>query len=57
MEVKQADRLALLTKLEDVTSRQRQLSAELEKYKNCDPERLKEIRELIMCCQLDHLIL
>ncbi|XP_065893401.1 meiotic nuclear division protein 1 homolog [Dysidea avara] len=40
-----ADRLALLTKLEDVTSRRQQLSTELEKYKNCDPERLKEIRK------------
>ncbi|XP_065893128.1 meiotic nuclear division protein 1 homolog [Dysidea avara] len=39
------DRLAMLTKLEDVTSRRQQLSTELEKYKNCDPERLKEIRK------------
>ena len=44
----QADRLATLTKLEDVTSRRQQLSAELEKYKNCGPERLKEIRKWIM---------
>ena len=37
------DWLVTLIKPEDVMSRGQQLSAELEKHKNCDPKRLKEI--------------
>lgn len=41
----QAERLTVLTRLEEMTSRHKQLSTELDKYKDCDPERLKEVRE------------
>jgi len=37
------DWLVTLIKPEDVMSRGQQLSGELEKHKNCDPKRLKEI--------------
>ena len=43
----QAERLTLLTRLEEMTSRRKQLSTELDKYKDCDPERVNEVREYI----------
>ena len=43
----QAERLTLLTRLEEMTSRHKQLSTELDKYKDCDPERVNEVREYI----------
>ena len=41
----QAERLTLLTRLEEMTSHHKQLSSELDRYKDCDPERLNEVRE------------
>ena len=41
----QAERLTLLTRLEEMTLHHKQLSNELDKYKDCDPERLSEVRE------------
>ena len=41
----QAERITLMTRLEEMTSRHKQLSSELDKYKDCDPERLKEVRK------------
>ena len=41
----QAERLTLMTRLEEITTRHKQLSSELDKYKDSDPERLKEVRE------------
>ena len=34
-----------MTRLEEITTRHKQLSSELDKYKDSDPERLKEVRE------------
>ena len=37
--------MTVMTRLEEMTSRHKQLSSELDKYKDCDPERLKEVRK------------
>ena len=39
----QAERLTLLTRLEEKASHHKKLSIELDKYKDCDPERLNEV--------------
>ena len=41
----QTERLTLLTRLEEMTEHHKQLVAELDKYKDCDPERLNEVCE------------
>lgn len=54
MVILQAERLTLMTRLEESTTRHKQLSSELDKYKDSDPERLKEVREcnvyFLKCC-------